>query len=249
VTIIPAIAARHRDPIVRQFVNVVERLHVHRHDLGTGVVDRFGRVVMPELRELLVRLPPVEGKLDYDGRRSDGMASLCRVLCVLVSCCDWLTMEIRDPRGGYLSVARLAELAGHPYEPGDPSDRTERALRTLRVGKIIAYTKQHREKLEDGRHTSTGPALRKLAVGLFRKFSGMLLRIFDARRAKLKRRAERRDRAATAAGAGVDLRMSDLQRKMDRDQKALDEIATEHPTWSLPELLAERQRRRRTDTS
>jgi hypothetical protein len=197
------------------------------------------------------------------------MEAIVRVLLALAACCDWVTMEILDPRGGYLSVPRLAELADlpltlvEPKEDGGRSrkrhDRTERALRAVRAAEVIAFTQQHREKLEDGRFVSTSPALRKLAVGLFRKFGGHVLRLFEARRKKLKRR---RDAESPTTG---DLRVASKLRELGREIGApappsssdasgltfrgavppelLEQIHEEHPDWQMGAIFLEARRR------
>lgn len=133
-------------------------------------------------------------------------------------------MELLDPAGGYLSVWRIAELAdlpSHLIAPRDDYSRrrrfrldtVERVLRVLRTAHILVFTKQQREELEDGRHTSTAPALRKLSVSFFLKWGGELAKEFKKRRDYLRVRAERRARRAFAAGVGVDLGISrDLRR-------------------------------------
>jgi hypothetical protein len=198
------------------------------------------------------------------------MEAIIRVILASASCTDWVTMEVLDPKGGYLSVARLAELADLPVtlvpaeEEGDRErkrhDRADRALRALRTAHIIAFTQQHREQLADGRYTSTGPALRKLAVGLFRKFGGYLLQLFEKRRKKLKRR---RDQEGPTTG---DLRVAATVRELGRDMAAaaagsqqsdapaplraggipaelLDQIHEEHPDWLMGEIFVEARRR------
>lgn len=211
----------------------------------------------------------VDAGPDFDGRRSDHMQAVVRLLLVLVGCCDWVTMEILDPRGGLLSVARMAELAELPLCAAAQIDvrrrsrlrisRVENALRTLRTANIVCFTKQYREVLGDGRHISTGPALRKLAVGFFRKFGGELLRVFDRRRKKLR---EQRQRTAPSS---YDLRVEALIRhtretlagrsdpapcpapasgwKGLTPQWLIDQIHEANPSWSLGEIFAEAHRR------
>jgi hypothetical protein len=176
--LVPAIAADHRDPVVRELVRRVVRLYHCRASLRTGLLDPRGEVLLPPFPELLQRPPkrakkdepPPPSEPDFDRRRSDGMEAIVRVMLTIVACTDWVTMEILDPRGGYLSVARLAELADLPVTLVPPKgdgdrlrtrhDRAERALRALCTAHIIAFTQQHREKLEDGHFTSTGAARR-----------------------------------------------------------------------------------------
>lgn len=275
--LVPPIAANHRDPVVRELVRRLVRLYDCRASLRTSLADVRGDLILPPFPELLQRPPkrskkgepPPPSEPDFDRRRSDGMESIIRTALALAACTDWVTMEALDPRGGYLGVARLAELADLPLtivpptEDGDRErkrhDRADRALRALRTAQIVAFTKQHREKLEDGRFTSTGPALRKLAVGLFRKFGGHLLRVFEKRRKKLK---NRREREAPTTG---DLRVAATMRDLGRDFTAalqpgraaaiasgrpgsvppelLDQVHEEHPEWTMGELFQEARRR------
>ena len=198
--LVPPIASRHRDPIICELRDALVRLYFRRSQLQAPFLNRHGDIVVPAFGELLRRpqdhtdeclrrrgcrrflpcdcpRPP-----DFFRRRSDGMESAIRVLLVLASCCDWNTMELFDPRGGYLSVSRIAELAELPcrfveHVDCDPRpryrmDTAERAPLLLRTARILAFTQQHREMLEDGRHTSTAPALRKLSVNFFRKWGG-----------------------------------------------------------------------------
>jgi len=269
-------------------VEALTKLYERRGVLRETHYGRMGNVVFPAFPELLGR-PPRQVRRgeaarsidpDFERRRSDGMEAIIRVLLVLASCCDWTTMEVKDPQGGYLSVWRIAELAHLPallVAPRDQTDRrrrfrqdtVERALRALRNAHIIAFTKQHREALRDGRHTTTAPALRKIAVSFFRKFGGALLKTFDWRRGRLKERASRHERAAFRACHNVDLRVAgDLTRLVNRhpspapeppsnasgpatplwDWRTVpvdltDAIHAEHPDWGLPELFAEARRR------
>ena len=277
--LVPPIAERHRDPVVQECVRRFVRLYGCRRALRRALTDPRGGLLLPAFPELLQRPPkrarkgdsaPEEAP-DFERRRADGMEAMIRVLLAIVACTDWVTMEIRDPRGGFLSVARLAELACLPvrWVPADEEhhrsrqrfDRTERALRTLRTAAVIAFTKQHRELLPDGHYTSTAPALRKLAVGLFRKFGGHLLRMFEARREKLRRERER-DVPRTG-----DLRVAAIVRGMARGpfqgfapkppgtaeapsarrgptpQAIIDEVYAEHPEWEFAEIIAEARRR------
>lgn len=55
------------------------------------------------------------------------------------------------------------------------SDRSRCISATRRAENCVLRIKQHREELRDGRHTTTAPARRKLAVSCFRKFGGSLL--------------------------------------------------------------------------
>jgi hypothetical protein len=285
---IPSFVEKHGDPVVRQFVHVARRLFEHRADLHADLTDRFGEVLLPAFRELLERPIPRRRKgeteaehdkrradaEDYKRRRADRMQAACSVLGVLLGCCDWVSMEIRDPvpGRGFLSVARLAELAGLPLDgpPGDrdAGDRTERALRMLRMAKIVPFTKHQREELADGRYVSR-PALRKLAVGFFRKVGGALWQIFERRRVKVKARAEREKERAAAAGRGQDLRTRSLVGGLARGSKSspppppspprpgfvppevIDAIAAERPDLTtLGDLVAEALRRRGSyDTS
>lgn len=239
--------------------NIARRVWEARGDLRTPKLDRRGAEILPAFPEWLAR-PPRRGhdesREDYERRRADGMQAACAVWMTLAACCDWLSMEVIDPDGGYLSVERLAELAELTI------DRTERALRLLRTAQVIAFTKQHREKKPDGKFRSTGPALRKLSVGTFRKL-GVIGRYFDGRRETLRRRKERAERDAARAGQGVDQRARELTRNLvtatehrthaapaapptipgavPEDLKAA--IAAEHPDWSFAQILQEGRRR------
>ena len=274
--LVPPIAARHRDPVVQECVRRLVRLFDCRASLRRPLTDPRGALLLPAFPELLQRpsRKPRAGEdaidpgPDFDRRRSDGMEAIIRTLLVVVACTDWVTMEVQDPRGGLLSVARLAELACLPFRIAEAvddehrnrarHDRAERALRALRTAGVIAFTKQHRVLLPDGSYTSTGPALRKLAVGLFRKFGGHLLRIFEKRREKLKRRRER-DESKTG-----DLRVAAIVRGLAQDQvpfyrgapsgpdrswkgatpqSLIDAVHDEHPSWEFADILAEARRR------
>jgi hypothetical protein len=110
--LVPQIAARHRDPIVRTLVEALTKLYERRGVLRETHYGRMGNVVFPAFPELLGR-PPRQVRRgeaarsidpDFERRRSDGMEAIIRVLLVLASCCDWTTMEVKDPQGGYLSV-------------------------------------------------------------------------------------------------------------------------------------------------
>lgn len=275
--LVPPIAANHRDPVVRELVKRLVRLYDCRASLRVPLSDARGDLLLPPFPELLQR-PQTRAREDgpsatspeFERRRSDGMESILRTLLTVAACTDWVSMEILDPRGGYLSVPRLAELAGLPVsviapkEEGDRvrkrHDRTDRALRALRLAHIIAFTQQHREQLEDGSYTSTSPALRKLAVGLFRKFGGYVLRLFEKRRKRLK---QRREREAPTTG---DLRVAATVRELGRDiageatgshrsdapvllrggtvpADLLEQIHDEHPDWLMGEIFVEARRR------
>jgi hypothetical protein len=227
-----------------------------RGDLRNASVDKRNASAFPSWPEFLARpkrrktdAGDSESESDFERRRADGMEAICRVLITLVACCDWRSLEVRDPRGGYLSVARLAELAELPWrkEDREPGDRTERALRALRTAGIISFTKQWREKLDDGSHASTGPALRRISEGLFRKLGGMVWELFEGRR----KNARKRDaRAAAASETGVDLRIAAAMRAMNRKlslpsipPEDLDVIKRAHPDWTFGEVLAEARRR------
>jgi hypothetical protein len=246
--LVPPIAAGHNDPVVRELVKVLTRLYERRGSLGHALLNHLGDLLFPAVPELLRRHPqhredckllkgrpnkraglcdcPPAGP-ELPRRRSDGTEAIIRVLLVLASCCDWVTMRILDPGGGYLSVWRIAELANLPVllvpprDGEDPRrrrhrmDTTERVLRILRTARIIAYTEQHREELLDGRHTSTGPAIRKLSVSFFKKFGGELARTFIWRRGKLIEKAEERAAKAFKAGVGTDLAVSSALRKLE----------------------------------
>ena len=296
--LVPPIASRHRDPIICELRDALVRLYFRRSQLQAPFLNRHGDIVVPAFGELLRRpqdhtdeclrrrgcrrfLPcDCPRAPDFFRRRSDGMESAIRVLLVLASCCDWNTMELFDPRGGYLSVSRIAELAELPcrfVEPVDCDprpryrmDTAERALLLLRTARILAFTQQHREMLEDGRHTSTAPALRKLSVNFFRKWGGTVAAVFNERRAKLKKRAERRATRAFLAGAGGDLEFTGALRHALRSTQSLapvspaplqvprardpqqhppidltDAIHDEHPDWNWGEVMVEARKRMR----
>jgi len=153
------------------------------------------------------------------------MESVIRVLCVLVACCDWITMEIRDPKGGYLSVARMAELAELPFylvpprEDEEPWRRryqmscVERALRILRDGLFMPYTEQYREEKLDGRRRCTGPAKRKLSVALFKKIR--LYPTLKERQRYLKEKRQKLEDAQFRAGIGTDLAITSALHKTE----------------------------------
>ena len=274
--LVPPIAARHRDPVVQECVRRLVRLFECRASLRQPLSDRRGGLLLPAFPELLQRpgrkprdgQPAIDRGPDFERRRSDGMEAIVRTLLVVIACTDWVTMEVMDPRGGFLSVARLAELACLPFRIAQAvdeehrnrarHDRAERALRALRTAGVIAFTKQHRVLLPNGSYTSTGPALRKLAVGLFRKFGGHLLRIFEKRREKLKRRRQREEPKTG------DLRVAAIVRALAQDQvpsytgaprgpdrswkgatpqSVIDAVHDEHPSWEFAEILVEARRR------
>jgi len=232
-------------------VRKLVRLYDCRKALRSPLNDRRGGLILPAFPELLQR-PPKRAKKgeeppspgpDFERRRTDAMEGVVRTFLAIVACTDWVSMEVLDPRGGYLSVARLAQLAELP------DTRTERALRALRTAGLICFTQQHRERLDDGSYTSTGPALRKVPVGFFRKFGGYLLQLFDKRRKKLQD-----DRKKVAPTTG-DLRVAALVRSVGRNHFAsaaaqreqllrLEEaVQAEHPDWAFPEILSEARRR------
>lgn len=258
------------------------RLYGCRGTLRRPLLSPRGGLLLPAFPELLQRplkrrrkeeTSPPPSLPDFERRRADGIEAVIRTLLAIVACTDWVTMEVLDPKGGFLSVRRLAELACLPLRMVEPSDeegrlrcrhdRTERALRVLRTAGIIAFTKQHREQLADGSYTSTAPALRKLAVGLFRKFGGHLLRLFDRRRKKLK---VERERMAPTTG---DLRVAELVRDVGRrfgpekstmssslarggpvpgpsgriPEPLIDAVHGEHPDWAFSAILVEARRR------
>lgn len=251
---------------MRRLVNKINQVFDARGDLRTPKVDRRGGEILPAFPELLIR-PPRRGEdvsqaADFEWRRADGMQAACAVWMTVAACCDWLTMEVRDPKGGLLSVERLAELAEMTI------DRTERGLRVLRTAGVISFTKQHREKKPDGSCKATGPALRRLSPGSFHKLGVMLGRYFDGRRAKLGRAKERTDREAYRRGSGADPRSRQMIRNLvsapehrthagapppprpgqvPEDMKAA--IAKEHPEWTFAEILQEGRRRLGLDTS
>jgi hypothetical protein len=300
--LVPSIAAGHRDPVVRELCDLVTQLYFRRGALGNPLLNRLGDILFPAFGELL-RKPQEHspecpkrqpgGKKpqhcdcprppDHARRRSDFMEAVVRSILALASCCNWITMEILDPSGGYLSVARLAELADLPHhmvapgEDDDPRrrryrmDTAERALRLLRDAHILPFTKQHREELEDGRHTSTAPALRKLSVHFFLKWGGRLAEVFKSRRRALKKAAERLEGQASRAGVGVDLgvreELGQLRKKVspppapgrapaDESQRGrgtlsrvpiemADAIHEEHPDWDLGQVMTEARQRMR----
>lgn len=151
------------------------------------------------------------------------MEAVIRVLCVLVACCDWISMEIMDPQGGYLSVARMAELAQLPVHLVPPREHeepwrrrhqmscVERALRVLRDSLFMPYTEQHREEKLDGRRRCTGPAKRKLSVGLFKKIN--LYPSLKVRQDYLKAKRQKLEDAQFRAGIGTDLAVSSALHK------------------------------------
>jgi hypothetical protein len=272
--LVPAIAAGSRDPVVKQLIPVLEKVYTRRHCLRTEYRE-LGKLLLPAFPELLAR---PRGDTEYERRRSDGFEAVIRVLLTLAACCNWRTMEILDPQGGYLSVFRLAQLADLPCLLVADDDRnrrfrmdtTERALRALRIARIVCFTKQHREQLEDGSYTTTAPAMRKLSVHFFRKFGGYLSKSFGWLRDEVKKRRGRNDRRQRqhGPGAGADIRVSesleDIRRPLPSIRPAgpapvpppagprrsippelLAAVATEHPEWPLADMMAEARRRMR----
>jgi hypothetical protein len=302
--LVPPIAERHRDPIVCELREALVRLYFRRGGLREPLLNKLGDIIIPAFGELLRRpqdhtdeclkrrgpkrfyrcdcpRPP-----DLFRRRSDGIESVIRVLLALASCTDWRSMEAFDPKGGYLSVWRLAELADLPCRLVEPDetdprrrfrmDTVERALQVLRTARILPFTQQHREELEDGRHTSTAPACRKLSVNFFRKWGGRLASVFNERRAKLKRAAEKRATKAYLAGQGGDLEYTaGLRHRLKHPQPSplspdgetragqvtapprrrgegqppielTDAIHEEHPEWTFGQIMAEARKRMRT---
>jgi hypothetical protein len=284
--LVPAIARGSRDPVVRDLVPVLEQLYARRHALRAELRTPIGKLLFPAFPELLARPPrkprgALEAELagDFERRRSDGFETVIRVLLTLAACCNWRTMEILDPGGGFLSVHRLAELAELPcylVAPKDEDDRqrrfrmdtAERALRMLRLARILCFTKQQREQLEDGRFTSTAPALRKLSVHFFTKVGGALTRTFLWRRGELKKwrgRGRQRDDRQRAPGQGADVRVSESLEAVRRLHPApaiggavgakvaagkgstppdlVDLVQSENPSWAFPDVLREAGRR------
>jgi hypothetical protein len=285
--LVPAIARGSRDPVVRDLVPVLEQLYARRGALRAELRSSIGKLLFPAFPELLARPPrkprgAAEAELagDFEHRRSDGFETVIRVLLALAACCNWRTMEILDPSGGFLSVHRLAELAELPFHlvaPRDEEDRqrrfrmdtVERALRALRLARILCFTKQQREQLDDGRFTSTAPALRKLSVHFFTKVGGALTRTFLWRRGELKkwrgRGRQRDDRRQRAPGEGADVRVSESLEAVRRARAPapiggpigaklaggkgstppdlVDLVQAENPSWAFPDILREAQRR------
>ena len=262
------------DPIVRELIFTLERLYYRRGALRNELLNAFGDRLFPAFPELLLRPPkkkrksvetatadepPPPPKPDFNRRRSDRMEAIVRVLIVLASCCDWTNMEIKDPMGGYLSVWRLAELADLPSRLVAPKwdddegstrrrqDRVERILQALRLARIVVYTQQHREQLDDGRYTTTAPAVRKLSIYFFRKFGGALLKTFDWRRTKLKKDKEVAQQKTFTKGVGVDLRSAEELRKLSTGGGAPPtETRTQTPDYPKREESVDQVPRRGT---
>jgi hypothetical protein len=276
--LVPEFVARHHDRVVQSLVSRMVLLYGRRKAFRKPLLNRQSGLLVPAFPELLQRPAKRSRKgedqaqpgSDFARRRADHMQAVVRVLLALAGCCDWVTMEVMDPQGGYLSVARLAALAELPIRASDPEDaaertrlrisRTEHALQTLRIAGIVCFTKQHREILADGRHVSTGPALRKLAVGFFRKFGGELLQTFEKRRKKLRERREAE--APTSADLRLEAEIRETRRLLAgkrpsppeqsprprskpplTPQWLIDEIHEEHPAWDMGEIFAEAHRR------
>ncbi len=280
--LVPPIAAGSSDPVVRQLIPKLEQLYERRHALRGELRSPMGKLLFPAFPELLARPPKkkdAEAAADFEWRRSERTEAVIRVLLVLASCCNWRTMEILDPKGGYLSVHRVAELAELPYmlvAPKDEDDRNrrfrmdavERALRDLRAGRILCFTKQHREQKPDGTYTTTAPALRKLSVHFFTKWGDYLTKSFLWLRDEIKKRRGRNDRRERnrPPSPGTDIRIAesleDVRRPMPSIRRAsvaqvqagparpvppdlLESVAADHPGWELPEMLTEARRRLR----
>jgi hypothetical protein len=267
--LIPEFVANHGSPVVQALVLWAHDLYNRRHNLRAAGVNGRGEIVFNAWPELLARpqapaakgRPPRPPKPDCQWRRADGMQTYLRVLLVVAACTDFRTMEVWDPKGGRLSVWRLAELAnmsprfvpvgtptrrwrrGQGWSDPEPSsrnrwrfDRAERGLAVIRTARILGFTQQRREKLPDGRYVSTGAALRKLAVGFFNKVGGFVLKVFEQRHNPedfgLKLKPK-----GLAANAG-DLRMKALNRELVRNQSQLaiptDDVAAAPPPTSLP---------------
>lgn len=266
--LVPAIAERHRDPVVQECVRRFVWLYGCRASLRRPHEDARGDLILPAFPELLMRplkrsrgAEPQSPGPDFERRRSDRMEAIIRTLLAIMACTDWVSMKILDPSGGYLSVARLAELAQLPVREVQRSEqdgkvtrrrfrhtRTDRALQDLRTAEIICFSKQNRELLEDGRYISAGPALRKLAVGLFRKFGGKLLRIFEKKKKQLE------DERAKRSPMTGDLRIAAIVRSVGRNlftkvksrlvpQHLIETVRAENRGWAYPEVLAEARRR------
>lgn len=289
-------AQGHGDPIVRELIFVMERLYYRRGALDLQLLNDMGDIVFPAFPELLIRPPKKKKKPDddqpspadhpddpddFNRRRSDRMEGIIRVIIAQACCCDWTNMEIKDPKGGYLSVWRLAELADLPSHLVAPEwdddegstrrrqDTVERILQALRHARIVVYTKQHREQLDDGRYTITAPAKRKMSVHFFRKFGGALSKTFDWRRATLKKKKQDKEQKDFTKGVGVDMRTAEEIGKLAKNQGTtppapppaepprraqkidemhtpedlIDQVHEEHPDWSFPDVLALARRR------
>lgn len=279
--LVPPIAAGSRDPVVKELIPYMAQLYERRNVLRNEY-RKNGKLEFPAMPEMLSRPRRKKGETpaDFERRRSERMESKIRLLLASAACCNWRNMEIMDPSGGYLSVHRLAELAELPYhlvapKDDDAADRprrnrrfrmdtAERALRDLRESRIVCFTKQHREQLPSGRHTTTAPALRKLSVHFFQKFGGSLTRTFDWWRDKIKKTRGRNDRRERGPSPGVDIRVAEQLEQLARPissirrtavppaptgprksapTEVIDAVAAEHPDWQFPDIMAEALRR------
>ncbi|HEY7541620.1 MAG TPA: hypothetical protein VIF11_15855 [Methylomirabilota bacterium] len=250
---------------MRAVAEFMPTLHARRRSLHAPFHDAEGDLVMPAMPQLLARPPkraqtdrqdivsrrrrafgrcypiaraPAKERADFDYRRSDGMAVICRVLTAMVAYCQWTTQEVRDPQSGFLGVRRIAKLARCSF------DQAQRAIHWLGASKILCFTQQFREEQADGSFKATGNALRKLAVSWFKSIPSVN-RIFEARRKKLKERASKASKRAAREGiAAPIIEAQEARNPIIRGVpiELTDKIAAEHEDWSATQIFEEARR-------
>lgn len=261
--LVSPIAARHSDPIVQAFVrDFLPLFFERRRQLRAPYHDVDGNLLLPAIPEFL-SLPPfrrrkgeqkgqTEARDDLNYRRADHLRVLCLVWSVVIACTDWRTKELREPNPSankgyrFLSVERLAELAGVAVW------QAEEVLFDLRAAKQITFTHQHREQLADGSHHSTGAALRRVSLNLLGR-TPCTARVLAWRRAKLDEQQKKRDRQQARTGLAAPIIAAQREaptvpRRARPDMPPLElvaEVGSEHPDWSLADVLAEARRRQR----
>ncbi len=286
---VPAAVVAHRGKLLKAAIDRAHLIYDNCDRLDRPLKDEHGATILPALPFLLRALDKEEdgSPRNLTRRRRDFLQGFLSAWLVMISSTshrsrailsrrfetstdkfmslrEWERLAELAPKGGYAPSLRTRTQADGTkvqVEVEEAGDRIERYTRLMRELGMLHETKQHRARLDDGRHRAAGAGIRRIVWKGLYAFGGKLASLAKWMQDTARKKAdkEREDQAKT--DEQIRRQFEEQERLLDErddvdelaadpaprgpgapDPTLMDDVHDAHPDWTPTQIIAEARR-------